>query len=96
MALAAAASLGVAFVPDATGTGTTLYAAGPGMQFLPRFGRSSRRRHLAAGAAEIAAGPQLAGLRRDVDTIGDLRQAASIGLGPRTLAVLALDAEILS
>lgn len=96
MALAAAASLGVAFVPDATGTGTTLYAAATGTQFLPSFGRFSRRRHLAEGAAEIAAARQLAGLRRDVDTIDDLRLAAALGLGPRTRAVLALDAEILS
>jgi 2-phospho-L-lactate guanylyltransferase len=95
-ALTAAASLRVAFVPDAAGTGTTLYAATPGTQFRPRFGRLSGQRHLADGAAEIAAGRQLAGLRRDVDTIDDLRLAAAIGVGPRTQAVLALDAEILS
>jgi 2-phospho-L-lactate/phosphoenolpyruvate guanylyltransferase len=94
-ALEAAASLRVAFVPDAAGTGTTLYAAAPGEQFRPRFGRLSRRRHLADGAAEIVAARQLAGLRRDVDTVDDLRLAASIGLGPRTRAVLALDAGIL-
>jgi len=100
-ALTAAASLGVAFVPDATGTGTTLYAVAPGAPFRPRFGGLSRRHHLADGAAElgtaeIAAGQQLAGLRRDVDTIDDLRLAAALGLGPRTRGVLALDAEILS
>jgi len=96
-ALAAAATLSVAFVPDAAGTGTTLYAAAPGSQFRPRFGRLSRRQHLADGAAEIgsAAGPQLAGLRHDVDTVDDLRQATAIGLGPRTRAVLALDSHIL-
>jgi 2-phospho-L-lactate guanylyltransferase len=95
-ALKAASSVGVAFVPDAAGTGTTLYAAAPGAQFRPRFGRSSRRRHLAAGAAEIAAAPDLAGLRRDVDTVDDLRLAAALGLGRHTQAVLAQDAEILS
>jgi 2-phospho-L-lactate guanylyltransferase len=95
-ALAAAASFRVSFVPDAAGTGTTLYAAIPGAQFRPRFGRLSRRRHLTDGAIEVAAGQQLAGLRHDVDTIDDLRQAAAIGLGPRTRAVLALDADILS
>ena len=94
-ALTTAASLRVAFVPDAAGTGTTLYAATPGAQFRPRFGRLSGRRHLSGGAAEIAAGRQLAGLRRDVDTIDDLRLAAAIGLGARTRTV-ALDAEILS
>jgi 2-phospho-L-lactate/phosphoenolpyruvate guanylyltransferase len=94
-ALAAAAGLRVAFVADAAGTGTTLYAAATGTQFRPRFGQQSRRQHLADGAAEIAVAGQLAGLRRDVDTVDDLRLAAEIGLGPRTRAVLAVDAEIL-
>jgi 2-phospho-L-lactate guanylyltransferase len=94
-ALTAAASRRVAFVPDAAGTGTTLFAATPGAEFQPRFGRLSRRRHLADGAAELAAGLQLTGLRRDVDTIDDLRLAAAVGLGPRTRAVLATDSQIL-
>ena len=34
--------------------------------------------------------PGLDGLRRDVDTVADLRDAARIGLGPRT-AALAVD-----
>ena len=109
-ALAAAARLGAAFVPDADGTGTVLYAAAPGVEFRPRFGPGSRDRHLATGAAEIgpaevvaAAGidaPEeqaaLAGLRRDVDTVDDLRRAAELGLGQRTRAVLSADARILS
>jgi 2-phospho-L-lactate/phosphoenolpyruvate guanylyltransferase len=86
--LEAAAAAGEAFVPDAAGTGTTLYAAGPGVAFRPRYGPGSRDRHLAAGAAELDL-PQLRGLRQDVDTPGDLRLAASLGLGPRTQAVLA-------
>ena len=94
-ALTATARLRVAFVPDAAGTGTTLYAVSPGAPFRPRFGRSSRRQHLADGTAEVAAGRQLAGLRRDVDTVDDLRLAAAIGVGPRTRAVLAADAGIL-
>jgi 2-phospho-L-lactate guanylyltransferase len=85
-ALAMAAPLGTAFVPDSDGTGTTLYAAAPGARFRPRFGPASRDRHLATGAAEI--GIDLAGLRRDVDTIEDLRAAARIGLGPRTQAIV--------
>lgn len=92
--LRVAARLGVAFVPDANGTGTALYAAGPGSPFRPRFGPASRRQHLDGGAAEInadATGAALAGLRRDVDTLDDLRAAAAIGLGPRTRAELALD-----
>jgi 2-phospho-L-lactate guanylyltransferase len=87
--LAVAAGLGMAFVPDADGTGTALYAAAPGSPFRPRFGPASRRQHLKDGAAEIRtdpAGAALTGLRRDVDTVGDLRAAAAIGLGPRTKA----------
>ncbi len=80
---------GSAFVADADGTGTTLYAVGPGAEFRPEFGVASRDRHLAAGAAELDLGDLAQGLRRDVDTVGDLRKAAAIGLGPRTLAVLA-------
>jgi 2-phospho-L-lactate/phosphoenolpyruvate guanylyltransferase len=86
-ALRAAAELGEAFVPDADGTGTALYAATPGSAFRPRFGPASRRRHLDGGVAEIASG-LLTGLRRDVDTVDDLRAAAAIGLGPRTRAEL--------
>jgi 2-phospho-L-lactate/phosphoenolpyruvate guanylyltransferase len=94
-ALAAAARLGAAFVPDADGTGTVLYAAAPGSDFRPQFGPASRDRHLATGAAEIGAAGSLTGLRRDVDTIADLRRAAEIGLGPRTRALLAADGHIL-
>jgi len=88
-ALGAAARLGTAFVPDADGTGTTLYTAVPGARFSPQFGPASRDRHLATGAVEIGTG--LPGLRRDVDTIGDLRDAAKIGLGPRTAQLVAAE-----
>jgi 2-phospho-L-lactate/phosphoenolpyruvate guanylyltransferase len=86
-ALRAAAELGEAFVPDAEGTGTALYAATPGRAFRPRFGPASRRRHLDGGAAEITGGA-LVGLRRDVDTVDGLRAATAIGLGPHTRAEL--------
>jgi 2-phospho-L-lactate/phosphoenolpyruvate guanylyltransferase len=118
-ALAAAARLGEAFVPDADGTGTVLYAAAPGVEFRPQFGPGSRDRHLANGAVEIGPGEigaaeigtaeigtaetgetaqhaALAGLRRDVDTVDDLRRAAELGLGERTRALLAASAFILS
>ena len=87
-ALAAAAGPAGAYVPDADGTGTTLYAAPPGGAFRPQFGPGSRAAHAALGAAEIGL-PGLDGLRRDVDTLDDLRRAAEIGLGPRTRAVAA-------
>jgi 2-phospho-L-lactate guanylyltransferase len=77
-----------AFVPDAAGVGTTLYAVRPGGEFRPLFGGASRARHAAAGAAELnLAG--MAGLRRDVDTPDDLREAVILGVGPRTAALAA-------
>jgi 2-phospho-L-lactate/phosphoenolpyruvate guanylyltransferase len=87
-ALRAAAAWPEAFVPDLQGSGTTLYTAGPGREFRPRFGVESRRRHAEAGAAELLL-PGIEGLRRDVDTPEDLRDAARLGLGPRTGALAA-------
>jgi 2-phospho-L-lactate guanylyltransferase len=87
VALEAAGRAGEAFVPDAAGTGTTLYAAAPGVAFRPGFGPGSRDRHLGAGAAELDL-PALRGLRQDVDTPDDLRRAVALGLGPRTSAAL--------
>jgi 2-phospho-L-lactate guanylyltransferase len=88
-ALAAAAGLPAAFVPDAAGTGTTLYLAGPGAAFCPQFGPGSAGRHRQAGALQLDL-PADSGLRRDVDTAADLLRAAQIGLGPRTAALAAL------
>jgi 2-phospho-L-lactate/phosphoenolpyruvate guanylyltransferase len=75
-----------AFVPDAAGVGTTLYAVPPGGQFRPLFGGASRARHAASGAAELHL-DDIAGLRRDVDTPDDLRAALALGAGPRTTAL---------
>ena len=77
-----------AFVADTAGSGTTVYTARPGASFSPQFGAGSARRHRAAGAAEVTA-PGLASLRRDVDAPADLREAAGLGLGPRTAALAA-------
>jgi 2-phospho-L-lactate guanylyltransferase len=74
-----------AFVPDAAGTGTTLYVAG-GDLFDPRFGPGSRDAHVDAGADELADVP--ASVRRDVDDLDDLRAAVALGIGPRTAAVV--------
>src|ERR1700733_7634318 len=79
---------GAAFVPDAAGVGTTMYAVPPGGEFLPLFGGASRARHAAAGATELAIAGT-AGLRRDVDTPDDLREALELGAGPFTRAVAA-------
>jgi len=94
VALRAAADLAApglaapAFVPDAAGLGTTLYAAGPGREFTPMYGGASRARHAAGGAIELAL-DGIAGLRQDVDTPDDLRAAVALGVGPRTAEVAA-------
>jgi 2-phospho-L-lactate guanylyltransferase len=77
-----------AFVPDAAGIGTTLYAAAPGAEFRPLFGGASRARHTASGAVELEL-DDMTGLRRDVDTPDDLRAALTLGAGPRTTALAA-------
>jgi 2-phospho-L-lactate guanylyltransferase len=73
------------FVPDADGVGTTLYAAGY-EEFRPQFGPGSRARHVAAGAVEIVDAP--ASVRHDVDDVAALRRASTLGLGPRTSALV--------
>ena len=88
LALRTAATWPEAFVPDLQGSGTTLYTAAPGAAFRPGFGPDSRRRHAEGGAAELLM-PGVTGLRRDVDTPEDLRDASRLGLGPRTAAVAA-------
>jgi 2-phospho-L-lactate guanylyltransferase len=85
-ALTAAAAVTQAFVADAGGSGTTLYTARPGAAFRPLFGPRSRRRHRQAGAVELDL-PGIDGLKRDVDTLADLREAELVGLGSRTLSV---------
>jgi 2-phospho-L-lactate guanylyltransferase len=86
-ALTAAAAWPTAFVADAAGEGTTLYAARPGASFQPSFGVASRARHAAGGAVELhLAG--IPGLRQDVDTPEDLTAATAIGLGRNTADLL--------
>jgi len=83
---ASAAAGGRAFIPDAAGVGTTMYAAVPGVAFRPMFGGASRVRHALAGAVELAP-DDVPGLRRDVDTLEDLRAAVALGAGSRTTAL---------
>jgi 2-phospho-L-lactate guanylyltransferase len=86
-ALVAAAEHDAAFVPDRTGTGTTLLTARAGIVLDPRFGEGSAARH-GTFAARLDAG---AGLRHDVDTAEDLAAAADVGLGDHTAAVIRPD-----
>jgi 2-phospho-L-lactate guanylyltransferase len=83
-ALDAASGRQAGYVPDASGTGTTLLTAAPGHRLDPHFGPGSAARH-SRGAVQLAAG---AGLRQDVDTLADLIAARQLGLGPDTAAIL--------
>ncbi|MEV5412655.1 2-phospho-L-lactate guanylyltransferase [Thermopolyspora sp. NPDC052614] len=87
-ALTAAAQFEQAFVPDAVEVGTTCYTTRRGEPFRPGFGGESRARHLARGAKELLL-DGIASVRRDVDTVEDLRAALALGVGPRTAAVAA-------
>ncbi|HET7193403.1 MAG TPA: 2-phospho-L-lactate guanylyltransferase [Nocardioides sp.] len=73
-----------AFVADAAGSGTTMYAA-PRDAFDPRFGPGSRDAHLQAGAVAVKGG--LESLRQDVDDLDDLRQVFRLGVGRHTSAL---------
>ncbi|GAA1310259.1 2-phospho-L-lactate guanylyltransferase [Planotetraspora silvatica] len=84
--LAAALDFDESFVPDATEVGTTFYGVRPGVAFQPRFGGESRARHLSGGAKELTL-EGIPSVRRDVDTIEDLRQAQALGLGPATTKI---------
>jgi 2-phospho-L-lactate/phosphoenolpyruvate guanylyltransferase len=77
-----------AFVPDAQGTGTTMYTSTPGTPFQPMFGGPSRARHALSGVVELGL-HGVPGLRRDVDTADDLRDAIALGAGTRTAALAA-------
>lgn len=84
-ALRAAALPEQAFVADAAGTGTTLYAASRSARFSPRFGPGSAAAHREV-AEEL--GLDVPTLRRDVDTIDDLWAAVRLGVGTCTAALL--------
>lgn len=88
LALSRAAGPRPCFLRDAEGSGTTLLVAPRLEGFDPAFGPRSAARHAATGARELdPAG--LDSVRRDVDTAADLADAARLGLGPRTGAVVA-------
>lgn len=74
-------------VADASGSGTTLLTALSGADFTPAFGAGSWERHLAAGATDLTASADES-LRRDVDTLADLRAALALGCGSHTASLL--------
>ncbi|MFN3949181.1 2-phospho-L-lactate guanylyltransferase [Microbacterium sp.] len=75
-------------VPDAEGTGSTLVTARPGAVWVSAFGPDSAARHRLLGCTGLDV-PRDSTLRRDVDTAAQLAEAVSLGVGPRTSAVLA-------
>jgi 2-phospho-L-lactate guanylyltransferase len=75
------------FVADASGTGTTLLAAGAGVDLDPHFGPGSAHRHEESGASPVRA--DVPTLRMDVDTETDLEAARQVGFGPATTRALA-------
>lgn len=88
-ALAVAESHGRAVVADATGTGTVLLTAAPGVELSPAWGEQSRLAHVRGGAVDLTErlGEQVPGLRCDVDRLADLDGARRLGLGPATAAL---------
>jgi 2-phospho-L-lactate guanylyltransferase len=92
-ALAAADGLDRAVLADASGDGTVLLLAGPGVPLEPHFGPASRTAHAAAGARDLTdtLGDTVRGLRRDVDTLADLEDAVSLGVGPVTARLVGAD-----
>lgn len=86
-ALRAAASVERGVVPDADGTGSTLVTARSGLAWGSAFGDGSYAQHVALGCVPLPVA-DASTLRRDVDTAAQLGAAASLGLGPRTAALL--------
>jgi 2-phospho-L-lactate guanylyltransferase len=82
---------GGAFVPDRSGTGTTLahHPRGPyGVVAVPQYGPGSATRHAALGLWALTDAP--ARTRLDVDTLDDLHDAAVLGTGAATRAALSV------
>lgn len=75
------------FVPDRSGTGTTLLIHPTGPSVRAGYGPGSAARHEALGLRRLQDAPVRA--RHDVDTVEDLLGAQTIGTGPETAAAAA-------
>jgi 2-phospho-L-lactate/phosphoenolpyruvate guanylyltransferase len=85
--LLAATSGGAQVLPDRERQGTTGLLLGPDDAIVPSFGARSLARHRSAGATVVnVAGVD--GLRRDVDTAGQLAEAVELGVGRQTESLL--------
>jgi 2-phospho-L-lactate/phosphoenolpyruvate guanylyltransferase len=78
---------GLWVLPDLESVGSTGLLIGSESVITPDFGEASLSRHRAAGASPVEV-RAIDGLRRDVDTADQLSEAASLGVGQRTQAVL--------
>lgn len=76
-----------AFVPDRATTATTMLMCPPGRMVVAQYGPGSAAKHQALGMRSLDKVPARA--RHDVDTLEGLRVAATLGLGPETVAALA-------
>ena len=89
--LDAAAAYERAYLPDATGIGTTMLHAAAGVLLAPHFQGRSAAAHHSSGATPLTddrlAAP-VPDARRDVDTEVDLMDAVWLGLGPATAALV--------
>jgi 2-phospho-L-lactate guanylyltransferase len=76
-----------AFCPDAEGDGTSLVVSRDASSLVTSYGPGSAAAHRAAGLVPLTEAPPA--VRRDVDTVAHLRDAESLGVGPRTAAAIA-------
>lgn len=93
LALALAREHRTSFLPDAEGTGTTMWCATEGREVRTSFGVGSRRAHASAGAVDLVehhpqAAAGLVPARRDVDTPDDLAAAIALGVGANSLRLV--------
>jgi len=89
--LAAAAAYERAFLPDASGIGTTMLYAGAGVPLAPHFQGRSAAAHHSSGAVPLTderLGAGVPDARRDVDTEVDLMDAVGLGPGAATAALV--------
>jgi 2-phospho-L-lactate guanylyltransferase len=85
--LAAAESHPRCVVADQAGTGTTVLTAWSAAELVPRFGVTSFRSHRDEGAVDLTPVAP-ASVRRDVDTLAELREAVRLGVGAATKALV--------
>lgn len=91
LVLGAAAAHERASLPDASGIGTTMLHAGPGVLLVPHFQGRSAAAHHSSGAVPLTderLGTAVPDARRDVDTEVDLADAVGLGLGRATRALV--------